>query len=109
MVDQLLALLGVKKVAMLIAGFLGSVMSLWFLTEIRTWPQRIFVVFGGALLAAFGTPFFSLVITMTETMERGLSFMVGLFGMTWANAIFIGIKNVKVGEIISGWLKRPGS
>ncbi len=107
--EQLLALLGIKKAAILVAGFFGAIMSLWFVTEAKTWPQRFFMVLGGAIVAAYATPLLGLIISPSEPMERGLSFMVGLFGMTLANAIFAGIRDTKFGEIVSGWLKRPGS
>lgn len=109
MVDQVLAILGIKKTAILVAGFFGAIMSLWFVTNAKTWPQRTFMVFGGTIFAAYATPLLGLIITPTEPMERGLSFMVGLFGLTLASAIFIGIRDTKLGDIIAGWFKRPGS
>ena len=42
--DQLLALLGVKKITMLVAAFFGAVLSLKFVEGNIKWPQRIIYV-----------------------------------------------------------------
>jgi len=107
--EQLLSLLGVKNLALLIAGFLGSVLSLKFVADAKTWPQRGFMVLGGTVFAAYVTPVLGNLMGASEPMERGLSFMVGLFGLTLASAIFNGIRETKFGEVIAGWFKRPGS
>ncbi len=109
MFEQLLVLLGVKKGAILLAAFFGALVSLLAFPEVKTWSERIVMVVVGTLCAVYGTPLIGVAMTMTEPMERGFSFMVGLVGLTAMKKIFEAIKDTKFGEIISGWLKRPGS
>ena len=107
--EQLLALLGVKKITMLVAAFLGAVLSLKFVDGHITWPQRIIMAFGGTFFAVYVSPLISDLIKASESMERALTFLVGLFGLTLASAIFTAIRETKFGEVLSSWIKKPGS
>jgi hypothetical protein len=45
----------------------------------------------------------------TASMLSFLSFALGLFGMSIAAAVMTGIKDLKVGEIVSGWISKGGT
>ena len=75
MIDQLAAVLGTKKL-ILIAGLVGAIISLRFISEVR--------------------------------VENGLSFAIGLFGMSMVAAILAALKEGKLGEAVASWFKRPG-
>ena len=108
MIEQLAAALGVKQ-AGLIAGFVGAVVSLRFVTEARTWPARITMALCGTLCAAYLTPALAEYLDASERVENGLAFALGLFGMTLAGAIVSAIRELKVAEQIATWFKRPGA
>lgn len=110
MLDEILSLLGIKRGAIAVAGFFGAAMSLWFVADRKTsFMQGVFIIFGGTLFAVYLTPVLGLLVTLSEPMERGASFMVGLFGITFANQVFCGIRSDKFRETVVGWFKRPGS
>lgn len=108
MLEQIAVALGVKK-AGLIAGFIGAVISLKFLTEIQTWPARIFMAFCGTMCAAYATPGIADYFKWSERVESALAFAVGLFGMTLANAVMGALREMKIAEAIGSWFKRPGA
>lgn len=73
------AMFGVK-VAFLVAGFAGGVVSLSFVRDL-TKVQSAIAVFTGAAVAAYGTPVFSHLMSVTPSMENGVAFVAGLTAM----------------------------
>lgn len=108
MLDQLAAILGVKKIG-LIAGFIGAMISLQFVTEAKTWPARILMALCGTMCAAYITPGIADYLSASERVESALAFAIGLFGMTAAGAVMQSFRELKIAEAIATWFKRPGS
>lgn len=107
MFESLLADLGLKKAALL-AGFVGSIVSLRFVTELHGAWSRASMVVCGTLTAAYVSPALAEVMSVSARVEHGLTFAVGLFGMSMAGALLAFVRD-KGGDVIGGWLKRPGS
>ena len=107
MIDQLAAVLGTKKL-ILIAGLVGSIISLRFISEVTTWWSRTTLVICGTFITSYATPALSEWLTVSERVETGMGFVIGLFGMSMVAAIMAALKEAKLGEAISSWFKRPG-
>ena len=109
MLEHIAAALGAKK-TVLIAGFLGAVLSLKFVTEESgTWHARVLMAIAGTLCAAYATPALADLLQASEKVENGLAFALGLFGMTFAAAVLRALREMKIAEAIATWFKRPGA
>lgn len=93
--------------APVIAGIVGSLVGLRFVPG-ASWSERAFNFGAGSAIAAFcGPAAIEFLSIRSEGMAGFLSFCLGMFGLSIASAIFAGIKDTKLGEILTGWLKRP--
>jgi uncharacterized membrane protein len=108
MIDQLAAALGTKKLIM-VAGLVGAVISLKFVSEIDSWWSRITLVICGTAVASYATPALGEFLSVSERVESGMAFAIGLFGMSFAGAVLTAFKEAKLGEAIATWFKKPGS
>lgn len=92
----------------LVAGLVGALAGLKFGPGL-TWGERIFNVGTGAACAVYISPAIGELFDMaTPYKQSGLAFFIGMFGMSIAAAILQGIRDVKVAEVIRGWLPRGG-
>jgi len=90
------------------AGLVGAVIGLKFAPGI-SWAERMGNAAAGAGFAGYMAPAMAEWFHLESTnMAGGLAFFMGLFGMSLAAAVWQGIRDVKLGEIISGWLSRRG-
>ncbi len=90
----------------LLAAVLGALVGLRFAPGI-SWAERAANVFCGLLLAAFIAPALVEWLRINSAgMQAGLSFVVGLFGLSLAAAILQGIRETRWAEIITGWISR---
>lgn len=83
--DAILSALGLTK-GSVIGGFIGSVISLRFLSELN-WIQRIVAVFSGMFIAGYCAPIILNTLDLKPQLEGGIAFLVGLFGMSLAGAV----------------------
>jgi hypothetical protein len=90
-----------------IVGAFGSLVGLKF-SPGTTWLERGFNLLCGALCAAFLAPAATMWLHASGALENALAFAVGLFGLNLAAAIVQGLRDVKLGEIVSGWISRKG-
>lgn len=89
-------------------GALGAVVALRFAPGI-TWGERAFNVAAGAACAGYVSPAITDWLHITSAgMQSGVSFGVGMFGLSLAAAALQAIRELKLGEIISGWISRRG-
>jgi hypothetical protein len=89
-------------------GALGSIVGLRFALG-TTWKERAFNVVAGTLCAGFFAPALAEWMRVTSAgMHSALSFAVGMFGISLAAAVAQAIREMKLGEIISGWISRRG-
>ena len=91
-----------------IAGLSGSIVALRWVPGI-TLPERLFNALAGTAMAGFGSPALSdwLHITSAGTVSA-LAFAVGLFGLSLAAAVVQAVRDIKLAEIITGWVSRKG-
>ena len=91
-----------------LAGVAGALVALRFAPG-ASWVERVTNVASGSACAAFIAPaageYFHL---SSASMLSCMSFALGLFGMSVAAALMTGMRDIKVGEIVSGWLSRGG-
>ena len=73
------------KLLTLIAGFVGAVVSLKFITGLSRW-QSVTTVAAGTLVAAYCTPITVELLNLSPRLEGAIAFLGGLFGMSIAGA-----------------------
>jgi hypothetical protein len=92
----------------LAAGVAGSVIGLRFAPGLN-WIERAANVMAGSLTAAYATPGIASFFDVTKPeMLSAMAFALGLFGLSLAAAAMQGVRELKVAEIISGWISRKG-
>ena len=89
-------------------GAAGSFVALRFAPGVSWW-ERLSNVVAGSLCAGFAAPALIEWLHITSAgMTAGVSFGVGMFGLSLAAAILQGIRETKLAEIATGWLQRRG-
>jgi hypothetical protein len=89
-------------------GIIGALVGLKFVPG-KTWFERFYNLTSSCAIVWFGAPAAIEFFSMTTEGMRGLtSFLLGLFGLSLAKAIFSGISETRLGEIATGWLSRKG-
>jgi hypothetical protein len=92
----------------LAAGVAGSVIGLRFAPGL-TWIERVANVMAGSLTAAYATPGIAAWFDVTKPeMLSAMAFALGLFGLSLAAAGMQAMRDLKLAEIISGWISRRG-
>jgi fructose-specific phosphotransferase system IIC component len=92
-----------------IAGGLGALVSLRFATANDGWWKRGSTLLCGALVAGyFAQPLADWLKLAKETDILGVAFAIGLLGLSIIASIFRAIGELKVAEIVSGWISRKG-
>lgn len=92
----------------LTAGLIGAMVGLKFAPGL-TWTERTVNVLSGSACAGFIAPAAGELFKLTTpSMLSALAFFLGMFGMSLAAAIMVGLRDVKVGEIIQSWFSRGG-
>lgn len=92
----------------LAAGVAGSVIGIRFAPGL-TWVERVFNVMAGSLTAAYATPGIATWFDVSKPeVLSAMAFALGLFGLSLAAAAMQGVRDLKVAEIISGWISRRG-
>jgi uncharacterized membrane protein len=87
-------------------GALGSIVALKFAPG-ASWAERVFNVLAGAACAGYASPAAAEWLHVTSAgMQSGLSFGVGMFGLSLAAAAIEGIRALKASEILDSWLRR---
>lgn len=90
------------------AGALGSLVALKFAPG-STWAERVFNVVAGAATSGYASPAVAEWLNVTSPgVQAGLSFGVGMFGLSLAAAVIDGIRALKVAEILDTWFRRRG-
>ncbi len=84
-----------------LAGVAGAAVSLGWIKG--TWPERIVMAVGGALLSLYGSPWASSVSGLPEGLT---GFVVGLLGMSLLARVYEAMQVLPVAEILKSWLER---
>lgn len=74
------------KLAALIGGFFGAMVSLKFIDGLGS-KQRASTVLAGTLVSAYVTPVILSYLEMSPKLEGGIAFLCGLFGMSFTGAV----------------------
>ncbi len=94
------------------AGLLGAFAGLKFAPGI-TWPERLFNVVCGAACAAYISPAVGELFDLsTPYKQAGLSFLIGMFGMSIAAAVMQGLRDIQVAALFNkfvDWALNRGS
>lgn len=96
--------LGVKKEAIII-GLLAAIVSLKFIPDMRNWYQKLSMAFGGFLCAVYLAPAIAELMEFKTRTEYGITFLVGLSGMSLAAAV---TKLLTSGELWEFFKKKWG-
>lgn len=89
-----------------VVGALGALVGLRFAPG-ASWAGRALNVGSGGVCAWFVAPALAEMGHVSSAgMAAALAFAVGMFGLSAASAISDGLRALKVGEIITGWLSR---
>lgn len=92
LIDDGLTLLGIK--ATTVGGSLiGAIVSLRFLAPMPGWA-KLFSVLSGAFFAAYVTPLASELFNLSTRVESAVAFLIGLFGLAFASAVFTAIPGI---------------
>jgi hypothetical protein len=92
------------KVATAVAGFLGAVVSLEYVTDLSRWRKGI-AILGGAAAASYGAPLLLHFMGLPVSLEAGVGFFLGLFGMSIAGAVFRFLDKVDPVGLVKAWRK----
>lgn len=100
MIETILQGAGIKKLPF-IAGFIGAVISLKYISGCEKSWQKMVMAFSGAFAANYCT---ELVMAWLETGkgEAGIAFAIGLFGMSLAAALMDSIARLDLADVIKG-------
>ena len=89
-----------------VVGALGALVALKFAPG-GSWLERLANVVSGSLAAGFLTPALVQWLQMdAPSYASGAAFVVGLLGMSVADAIVAGIRETPIAKIVTGWLSR---
>jgi len=92
----------------LMAGIAGALVGLRFAPGM-SWLERITNIGSGAACAGFIAPAAGELFNLSSIrMQAALAFALGMFGMSLAAAVMQGVRDLKLAEIISGWISRKG-
>ena len=97
----LLETLGAKT----LAGFIGGVLALRFF-EGLTPTGKAWTVAGGMAMAYFVTHPVIDFFVLKPHYEGAVGFVVGLFGMSIAAALFSAVKQIELARIVASWIER---
>lgn len=90
------------------AGAIGSLVGLKFAPG-ATVVERVTNVVAGAVCAGYVAPGLLEWLHVTSpNLQSFTAFTVGLFGLSLAAAVQQGIRDLKLGEVITGWISRKG-
>lgn len=87
-------------------GGIGSMVALRFAPGVK-WIDRFLNVICGMALAGYLAPAATDWLQLKSgAVANAVAFVIGLLGMSLCAAIVQGIRDLKVGEILGGWLSR---
>lgn len=97
--DVLAGILGVKKTAIVVA-FISAVCSLKFVPDMKTWTEKLLMTLSGFFFTVYVSPMIAEQFMFKERTEAGITFLLGLFGMSLAAAVITVISSGQLWEFI---------
>lgn len=90
----------------LAAGLVGALVGLRFAPG-TNWVERLSNVASGACIAGYlGPAAAELLELRSPSLQSMLGFALGLFGISVAAAVAQALRDMRLGDIISGWISR---
>ena len=93
------------KVGLLAGGFIGAVLSLRFVAAQTTW-EKVCIVCGGTAASVFLTPIITNYINVNASTEYGISFLLGVYGMSAMSELY---KFIQSGDFLRLAKKKLGA
>ena len=91
-----------------VIGAMGSIVALRFAPG-ASWLERAGNVFAGSLCASYLTPAAGHWMGVDSVGALGaLAFLIGLFGLSMTSALLQALRELRLAEIIGGWISRKG-
>lgn len=90
--NQILEGTGLTK-GTLLASFFGALLSLRWIDKALGWGAKVTMLGGGFCTAAYGTPVVVKVMEIGESVQFGMAFFMGLFGISLIDAVYAQIKD----------------
>jgi hypothetical protein len=92
----------------IVIGALGAVVGLKFVPGV-SWVERMCNLTAGTLCSWFWAPaLIELLHIERDGQAAALSFAVGMFALSWASAFATAAREIKLAEIVKGWLGPRG-
>jgi predicted Na+-dependent transporter len=92
--------------AVVIAGFLGSVLSLTFIDGMGK-RQRVVAVISGMIMSHYLSPLIAYLFSKGEYQDT-IGFLIGLFGMSIVASVFRAIQNSDIWGLLRSRYGRAG-
>jgi hypothetical protein len=90
-------------------GALGALVTVAKFTPGIGWREKVLNVLAGSLSAGYLAPVVTEWLHMTSRgYNNGAAFMIGLLGMSVIAAVQQAIRELKLADIIAGWLSKKG-
>jgi len=96
----------------MVGAFGAAVASYKFIPTIpgNSKVEKFINVFCGAMVSNYLAPSLVTIFNInTPTYLGGVSFLLGMLGMAVLAALFQGIRDTNVTQLLTSWLRRPGS
>lgn len=87
------------------AGVVGAVLGLKWAPG-TSMAERLINVCSGAAVAGYVGPALGEWLHLGASAQSAVGFALGLLGLSMAGALVDGIKQLKLADIISGWISR---
>lgn len=89
-----------------VTGALGGLVTALRFMPGASWGERAVNVGAGSLTAGYLSPALIQFLQLESGYAYGAAFVVGMLGLSVVAALLQGLKELKLAEIISGWLSR---
>lgn len=91
-----------------VTGALGGLVTALRFMPGASWAERAVNVGAGSLTAGYLSPALVQFLQLHEGYAYGAAFVVGMLGLSVVAAVMQGLRELKLAEILTGWLSRRG-
>lgn len=98
----------IEKYALAIAApVLGAIFAAWMDREPKTFKEKVFMVAFGAVFSYFLSPLAMDLFGFKEGLANSISFLIGAFGMSLADAVYRALKAADIWGFIQNRFGGP--
>lgn len=88
-------------------GLVGSLVALrWLPADATRFDRFIGAIGGFAAAANVGPMIAEFAGVHSQSIEGGIAFIVGLFGMAIAGELMVGLREIRIGQIVGSWIRK---